>query len=257
MIRSSLLIIIVISLLGISCSSRKSKLDSKGLIPEKELISIIKDIYIADALLSIPNIHNKYSNLDSLTTYVSIIERHGYTKESMDKTLKYYFIKKPKKLIALYDQVLGIYSKQESLLEKKTIIVQRNRSSFWTGDDSYSFFGSGGADSTMFTINLYNQRTYALTFSATLYPDDQSLNPRITLFTCNADSIESGIRRNEQRMIYIKDGQPHLYSFIIKVPKNTILQVKGRLYEFDNNPLVLENHAIFEDISFGFATKQR
>jgi hypothetical protein len=254
MIRSTLLIIIIVSLLGISCSRRKIKLDSKELIPEKELILILKDVYIADGLLSLPNIRAKYSNLDSLTTYISIIEKHGYTKEAMDNTLKYYFIKNPKKLIALYDQVLGIYSKQESLLEKDALIEERRMATFWKGDDSYSFFGSEDSISTLFNIKLYNPRIYALSFSATLFPDDQSVNPRLTLYTFNSDSLETGMRSYEKSLNYIKDGQPHIYTFIIKVQRKSVLQVKGRLFDFDNNPFVSENHAIFEDISLVLAT---
>ena len=65
------------------------------------------DIHLADGLLILPKIKTMYSSLDSITAYTQIIEKHGYTKEIMDKTMKYYFIKDPKKLNKIYDQVLG------------------------------------------------------------------------------------------------------------------------------------------------------
>ena len=119
MIRFTFLILITLSLIISSCESRRSKLDRKNLIPEKELVSILTDIYITDGLLGMPRIVMKYSPLDSISTYNHVIEKHGYTKEIMDKTMKYYFIKNPKKLIKIYDKVLGILSEMESRVQKE------------------------------------------------------------------------------------------------------------------------------------------
>ena len=118
MIRFSFLILIILSISLGSCSGRKNKLDKKNLIPEKELISILTDIHLADGLLALPRINSWASSLDSITSYYQVIEKHGYTKEIMDKTMKYYFLKEPKKLNKIYDQVLGRLSAMESLVVK-------------------------------------------------------------------------------------------------------------------------------------------
>lgn len=241
---------IMFSLLTGSCTTRKSRLDAEGLIPEKELISILQDVYIADGLLSLPDVRKNYSKLDSLSVYDDIIHNHGYTKENMDNTMKYYFIKNQKRLIAIYDQVLGIFSGQESLLEKESLIAQRNIANVWNGKDYYLLPESGGADSTMFNIKLYNQGIYFLTFSATLYPDDQSVNPRISVYTCHPDSTDTGKRKYIKTLKYIKDGQPHSYTLIFNVPAKSTLHVRGWFYDIDNNLPELEKHAIFENISF-------
>ena len=47
MTRFAFLILIIISVTAGSCSSSKSKLDKKNLIPEKEMISIMTDIHLA------------------------------------------------------------------------------------------------------------------------------------------------------------------------------------------------------------------
>src|ERR1035437_8251380 len=107
-IRFALLMLMMISLLTGSCSGRKNKLDDKNLIPEKELVSLLTDIHLADGLLTLPKINSWTSSLDSISTYYQVIEKHGYTKEIMDKTIKYYFINDPQKLNKIYDQVLGI-----------------------------------------------------------------------------------------------------------------------------------------------------
>jgi hypothetical protein len=254
MTRFTLSIIIIFPLLIGSCTSRKGKVDKKDLVPEKELVSIIKDVYLADGLLSIPKVCSQFLDMDSIAAYSSIIAKHGYTKEIMDKTLKYYFYTDPKRLIAVYDQVLGIFSQQESVFEKEALVAQRAHNSYWNGKDYYYLPGSSGNDSTLFNIRLNGQGVYFLTFTATLFTDDQSLNPGISAYTCHPDSTDSGKKRYFRKMNFIRDGLPHTYTLIIKVPVKTNLRVKGKLFDFDNNPQNVENHAILENISCTLTT---
>lgn len=254
MIRFTLLIIIMFSLTAGSCSSRKNKLDHNDLIPEKELVSILTDIHIANGLLSLPNIRHWFPSLDSLTTYNNIFEKHGYSKETMDKTIKYYFIKNPKRLIIICDQVLGKLSEMESLLEREVILAEGHIKNLWTGKEFYCFPDPAGNDSTRFDITLNSPGIYTLTFSATLFPDDQSVNPRITVYSCHPDSIETGKRDYVKTMKYIKDGQPHTYTFIFRVSEKRTLHLRGWLYDFDNNPDELGKHVRIENISITYTT---
>lgn len=254
MIRFTLLILILFSLIAGSCSSRKNKLDHRNLIPEKELVSILADVHIADGLLTLPKIHYWFSSPDSLSAYYHIIEKHGYSKETMDKTIKYYFIKKPKELIKIYDQVLGILSEMESLVEKEAVLAEGRRENLWTGKKFYSFPDPSGTDSVRFDITINRTGIYKLAFSATLFPDDQSVNPRITAYSCHPDSIETGKRKYIKTMNYIKDGQPHTYNLILNVPVNTILHLRGWLYDFDNHPDEWEKHVRIENISITYTS---
>jgi hypothetical protein len=254
MIRVTLLLAILFSLLCGSCSSRKNKLDHGDLIPEKELVSILTDVYIADGLLIIPKIHHLFFSLDSLSTYFYIIEKHGYSKETMDKTLKYYFIKKPKKLIEIYDQVLGILSEMESIVEREAALAEGRKENLWTGKEFYSFPTPAGTDSSQFDIKFKKPGLYTLSFSAALFPDDQSVNPRITVYLCHPDSIETGKRQYIETINYIKDGQPHIYTLTLNVPKNRTLHFRGCFYDFDNHPDEWEKHVRIVNISLTHIT---
>ena len=252
MIRFILLLVILFSLLTGSCSSRKNKLDRRNLIPEKELVSVLTDVYIANGLLILPKIHNWFSSLDTLSSYYHIIEKHGYTKETMDKTIKYYVIKTPRKLIKIYDQVLGILSEMESIVEREAVLAEGRKENLWTGKEFYLFPGPAGTDSARFDIKINKTGFYTFAFSATLFPDDQSVNPRLTAYSCHPDSIETGKRKYIETINYIKDGHLHTYSFNIKVPENTTLLLRGCFYDFDNHPDEWEKHAIFINISLFF-----
>ncbi|MCX6326078.1 MAG: DUF4296 domain-containing protein [Bacteroidia bacterium] len=254
MIRFTLLILIMFSLIAGSCSGRKNKLDHSKLIPEKELIPILTDIYITDGLLTIQKVQYMFSSPDSLSTYHHIIKKHGYSKETMDKTMKYYFIKNPKKLIKIYDQVLGILSEMESLVEKEALLAKGHIENHWTGKEFYIFPDLSGTDSARFDITLNKTGVYTLAFSATLFPDDQSVSPRITVFSCHPDSIETGKRDYIKTIYYIKDGRPHTYTLIINDPGNTTLHLRGWFYDFDNRPDEREKHLIIEAISFTYTS---
>jgi len=240
------------SIITNSCSSRKNKLDRRNLVPEKELISILTDVYITDGLLSFSKIYDWYSSLDTLSSYYHIIEKHGYSKESLDKTMEYYFIKKPKKLINIYDQVLGNLSEMESRFEKESALAIEVPVNLWPGKESYYFPDLSDSDSTLFEITLNKRGVHSLVFTATLFPDDQSYNPRITVYSCHPDSIETGKRDYIETIHYIKDGQPHTCVLFLNVPKNKTLHFRGRLYDFDNHPDEWEKHMLINNISLTY-----
>jgi Domain of unknown function (DUF4296) len=249
MIRFTFLILTILSLISFSCTSRRSKLDRKNLIPEKDLVSILTDTYIADGILAQPKFIIKFSPLDSLSTYDSIIRKHGYTKEMMDKTIRYYYIKDPKKLISIYDKVLGILSVMQSRVEKELALKRQSTGNLWPGRDWYSFPDPSGTDSTDFNITLLNPGSYNLTATVTLFPDDETLNPGIRLYSCNPDSLQTGKRKYINSLPFIKDGFPHTYTITVNVPVRTTLFIRGSLYRFDNNPDNWDKHLIIQNIS--------
>lgn len=252
MTRFTLLILIICSLVTGSCSGRKNKLDQKNLIPKKELVAILTDINIASGLLSLPRIHDLYSSLDSSSTYIPVIEKHGYSKETMDRTMKYYFIKNPKELIRIYDQVLGILSERESLIQKEVTLSESRKGSILSGKEYYSFPDPSGTDSCNFNLTLKKNGIYTLVFSTILYSDDQSLHPRLTAYFCNPDSLETGKRKYIKSLNYIKDGYQHVYKLNIVVPDSTALQFRGTFYDFDNNPDEWGKHLSIQNISLTY-----
>jgi hypothetical protein len=249
MFRYTLQILILLSLLVGACSSRKNKLDRSGLIPEDDLVSILADVYLTDGLLANSEIYSKYISLDSLAAYEFSIEKHGYTKESMDKTMKYYFIKKPKKLVSIYDQVLGILSEMETRTLKQQDYESRVVLNRWTGKNSYYFPDPSATDSTFFDLTLDKPSLYSLEFTTILFPDDQTKNARYTIYTCNPDSIDTGKRNYYEPIRYIKDGHPHTYSLRIRVSFKNVVHVHGNLYDFDNKPDEWGKHILIHSIT--------
>jgi len=243
----------VVFVMTVSCTSRRSKLDSRNLIPEKELISVLVDIHLTDGLLTIPKINLWASKLDSITTYYHVIEKHGYTKEMMDRTLNYYFVNNPKQLSKIYDQVLGILSAMESRAASESDSELAHSSNLWPGKEFYTWPGISYRDTTLFDVTLTKPGIYTLALTVTLFPDDQSLNPRPTIYSCSADSINNGKRSYQKSIPYLKDGMPHTYNFNLKVV-NKPRHVRGWLYNYENRPEGLRKHVQIENISLALTT---
>jgi hypothetical protein len=249
MIRLTLKILILFLLVTGSCTRRENRASHKNLIPVEDLVPILTDIYIADGLLFVPEIHVWFSSLDSMEVYSNLIETHGYKKEDLDRTIKYYFVEKPKKLVTIYDQVLGELSELEAIIENEGVIEEEVSVNHWTGKEFFSFPDPTGTDSTFFGITLKEPGIYSLSFLATLFPDDQSLNARLTAYTCHPDSIETGRRNYFKTINYIKDGNQHNYYLIIRIQNKKPLHLYGQVYDIDNMIDEWGKHFIIENFS--------
>lgn len=229
-----------------SCRSDKEK----GLIPEKKFAKILYEIHLADGLISNPGIRDIYFSRDSVANYIDIIESHGFTKEALDKTLIYYFTEKPKRLIRIYDRAIGQLTEMESILMKELDVRPAAEGGLWKGSQSYHITGRSDTSKLYFDHIFYVAGNYTIQYTLTIYPSDQSINPCFTAYTCRADSLATAKRNYFRGIEYIKDGQPHTYAYVIKIPPDLPLIIKGQLIDFENNPAETNRHVIIEKISF-------
>ena len=249
MIRYFILTLTIISIISGSCSSRKSKAEHKNIIPEKKLISILTDFHIADGLLALPKIRYMYSESDTLGPYIDIIEKYGFTKDQMDRTMRYYFIKQPKKLVEIYDKVLGRLSVLESRVQKEIPDMRPVQINLWKGESSYTFPDPSGNKSAWFNIPVYYTGTYTFEFTITIYPDDQIINPQVGAFFCSPDSTFTGKRDYFSTLSFLKDGKRHQYS-LTKVLKGPFpVNLMGWFIDIENQASYLAKHFRVEKIA--------
>lgn len=224
----------------------------KRLIPEKALISILADVYLADGLLSLPEIREMFSSRDSVMNYIDIIKSHGYSKERMDMTIKYYIISKPKRLDKIYDQVLAQLSEMETRLVNDTEINEVSETTLFKLKPSYSLPDPDGLERPGFDLVLTPPGYYNLTFTVTVYQDDESVNPCFTAFLCNSDTSKSKRPDYLSSIKYQKNGLPCTYTVSGKIEKNGSQILKGWFYDYENRPDLPGQHAKIENISFSF-----
>jgi hypothetical protein len=244
-----IMIILVISLSGLACSSRKSEIDRSNIVPRDELTEIITDLYLTDGLMVQPTVHDWYNPADTLGAYKDVIESYGYTREDFERTMRFYFIKKPKQLVRIYDQALARLSEMESRSEQELLQLQSRISNTWNGKDLYAF--PDPSDSLTFDLRLPYPTTYAINLTVTLYPGNDPVNPRMTAFTCHPDSLENGIKNYINTINYISDGNSHSYKFLIRPLQGNRLRFAGKLFDYDSDPGNQPLNVVIRNISIG------
>lgn len=246
--RYVLFILIVFSVAAGSCSGRKNKAERRDIIPEYDLISILTDVHLADGILAIPEIRYKYYEGDTLSSYIDIIEKHGYTKPQMDRTMRYYFVKKPKKLIKIYDKVLGRLSEMESRVDKELPGFGNRVTNLWPGKQSYSFPDPSGQDTAWvdFTGNFYG--TLCLKFTLTINPGDQSIKPVMGLYFSNTDTAGNEKKIRFPAIPFIKDGHAHPYNITVVQNITGPVRLKGWFINNESTSPFLEKNLRVDNI---------
>lgn len=238
---------------AVSCHNKvKAKAEHKNIIPENELISILTDFYIADGLFSLPEIRSRFSYRDSVLNYIDIIESHGYTYDAMNSTIKYYFVRKPKKLIKIYDEVVAKLTELESMYEQEVASAEAASKNLWKGKQAYIFPDTSLSSGTEFSLPINSLITFTLEFTITVFPYDETINPCFTAWYCNADSSDTGRRTWLPTIKYLKDGQPHTYTITEKPGFKGSVLLKGLLLDSGNNPPASGIHATISKITFTY-----
>lgn len=235
-----------------SCRNYKEKLNYDNLIPEKKFISILTDVYIADGLLSLPEFRSMFSKRDSISNYIDIIESYGYSYETMNRTVNYYFVSKPKKLIKIYDQVTRNLSKMQSDFQEGITREMRTKAGKSMEANFYYLPDTSLKKQPGFEYKISAPGFYTLSFTVTIYPDDESFNPCFTYWYFNVDSVETGKRNYLPPIKYVKDGHPHTYTITSRIKAAGQISLKGLFYDFENNSADREEHARIENIFFSF-----
>jgi hypothetical protein len=244
----ALILLLMVTVLY-SCNFR----NNQRRIPEKDFVKVLTEIYVADGLLSFPSIRNHFSSKDSITNYIDIIERNGFTKERMDRTLKYYYDKNPKELENIYDQVLAKLNQTQLAIEKSIAVQKKPQVNLWTGPGFFSVPESGIQDLAYFSIPVKDTGNYVLEFTALVFPDDQSINPHVNVFFFHADTSKAGYKEFWPVLQLVKDGQRHKYTMSKRNSNLSVTHISGDFFSCDPKEGRWEKHARIENIFLGKA----
>ena len=98
----------------VSCSD-----DSKEhIIPKKELIPLLVDMHLMDAMLANSEVREKLVQRDTINYYETVLEEHGYTKARFDSSINYYS-RDLKKFDKIYQEVLARLSQKETRVQEQ------------------------------------------------------------------------------------------------------------------------------------------
>jgi len=223
---------------SVSCKekSQQANRNTGKIIPQRDFVSILSDLYLTDGLLIVQRVRDQFPHKDSIDVYVDVIKSHGYTKEDMDTTLKHYFLKKPKKLIKIYDKMLADFTEMDERLSANREEMGAEINNEWKGRAILYFPDSANVENPELGVPLKKHSYFSLTFTVTIYPYDETRNPGFTAWYVNADSVETGKKHFLPPVRYIKDGMPHTYNFNEVNLFDFPVILKGSLYDVENYP---------------------
>jgi hypothetical protein len=240
------ILLVITIIFSASCIHDKNKIRKRDLIPQRELIPLLTDLYIADGLLQYPAVKNKFYLKDTISSYIDVIKKHGYTKEQVDNTLHYYFVGDPKKLQKVYDLVLENLSELQSRIEADKKAPDNNN--LWKEKTTFSIPEDGSNNSLYFNIPVTDTGLFSISLSAILYKDDKSLNPRITVFFYKTDSTGAQIKKIWGKTDLARDDLQHNYTIFGRNSDPQFKHISGFLLDCDVTRESFRRHAKFSDI---------
>jgi hypothetical protein len=105
----------------LSCTNKNSERETKNLIPEKDLIPMIIDIHMVDALMTLKM--NDSLNFEPKKLNNAVFTKYHTSRKEFDQTIKYYS-QKPQLLDSLYEKILVRMSEMKAEISNKKNEVQ-------------------------------------------------------------------------------------------------------------------------------------
>jgi len=245
-----IIFLVTAMLLATSCGgSGDGKPGKRMLVPDDDLVAILTDTYLTAGMLDLYTMRNSWAQRDSILNYIDVIDSHGYTYEQFDLTLRYYFTNKPRKLSKIYDRVTG------NLLELETVAMTENNpaedigKNLWTGKPRYNFPEDFTRDPVWFDIPVEKPGKYLLNADIRIFEDDQSLNPRVTVYFSYQDSTGEERRDYWDEISLQKDGMFRKVQINKTLDSIPGARLRGWLLNHDNQPGRWEKHARVANIS--------
>jgi len=99
-----------------ACGGNGSK-SRKGILSEKEMVVLLVDTHLADALLAVENSRSDEKRDKALFYYPSVLEKHGITKAQMDSSVAYY-MRNGAAYARIYEQVIKELEKRQAEVKK-------------------------------------------------------------------------------------------------------------------------------------------
>ncbi len=165
-----------------------------------------------------------------------VLANKGFTKEQLDHTLEYYFLRKPKRLEQIYDEVLKNLSEMEARVDLKINSTTEKSKNLWNGKSSYFLPQEGVAEKIAFNIAIPDTGLYSLTVAITMFSDDQSIDPKVTLYYWYDNGTPEGMSIPWPETVIIKDGQTHEYVVSYRNTNSLITHVRGYLLDHSPQP---------------------
>lgn len=221
----------------------------KYLIPVDQLVDVLVDIHLADAIALQNTPRYSGFELDSAILYQSVFNKYGVTRAMFDSTLNYYSAR-PEQFQAIYTRVTA---KLNLMIEEELNAPQeepelKKPELIWQASSIYALPEMGNNNRVEVDIPIKSTGEYRITATIKVYSDDESLDPRISLYYWYDDGSEDGFRINFDDVMLAKDGNQHDYNVSKLQTSPVITHIRGYVLNDSNRDSLYRKHALVSDI---------
>ena len=219
---------------------------SRVIIPRKDFILILADIYLSKSYFSSEGIlHARWQ--DSIPYNHHIVERHGYKWAQFDSTVSWY-CSRPKKYQLVYEAVMANLNEWDKAISEEL----DPPSELWIGKNHFHLPADREQDSVPANVLLKGVGSYVVSARIRVYPHDESMEPQIALYLWRSDTTEIGIRDTLWLRHLPKDGLMYEYRMEKTLPPgNGFTHLRGNWLQGGSNDMdtTWKKRAEIEDIS--------
>lgn len=212
--------------------------NNKDVIDKKEMVSIMIDLHKVDGILMSESFLKNYPVVDSVDIYTPVFQKHGVTREKFESSLMYYS-SVPRGLERMYNRVISeLTSENTRIAEELAAAARDTTGNLWKKRTNWRL-PSERNDKFEVEIPLKGFGLYSFSSQIRLYKNDESVNPRISLWFWYDDGTEEGKRDSFPEIPLKKDGKLQLYKVSKQLNDTSYTHLKGRILNSDptENPL--------------------
>ena len=217
------------------------------LIPKKDFISILTDIYLSKAYFASEGINNARWN-DTVPYNRHIVERRGYNWAQFDSTVSWY-CSRPRRYQDIYEIVIVNLNELDRLVS----LELDPPSELWTGRKEFILpANTSGRDSIAANVLLKGVGSYVFSAKIRVYPQDKSLSPQISLYLWRNDTTALGVRDTIWLRPLRRDGLMYEYRMEKTLyPGNEFTHLRGNWLHSNRNDMdtTWTKHVEIKDIS--------
>lgn len=227
------------------------------IIPKRDMVLILKQIYITDGVVSISESNLGYK--DSIAYYEPILKKYGYTTAEFDSSIKYYS-QRTEELDEIFDKVILQLSKQQEEIAKDSSnneapidSVIKSENNLWPHKTKWDMtIDHTNNPSLSFSLPIKGKGTYTVSFDAQIFPQDKSEETRTYLYFYYDDKSQTGNRSNVISEYYVKDSTSRSFKYKLELTDSLVTHLNGALYEHGGERKNLIRRAIFDNISITY-----
>ncbi len=248
---------IILSIFLILGCNTGDKIRKRDILHKKQFISVLIDIHKAEGLIQFKNLQAKSQAKDSVSLYNFVLKKHDVSREKFRKTIDYYAVHN-EEYLKIYDSVQSFFNKKEKELqiaadkdkaeelkkEKLRNKKLKDTSDLWNLKKEWNLPEDGKKNPIPFKVITGKQGIYILKASIKIFPDDRSVNQRMTIIANYSD----GTKDVNSNGTMVKDGEFGNYDVsIITNKKKQLKYISGWL--FDHSKGTKNKHAQIKNIS--------